>query len=711
MLDAVASLVAFLLATTRDLRIVTTSRAPLAIAAERVFALSQLGPADGAELFCRRAQAVRPVAELPPDTVAEIVSRLDGLPLAVELAAARVRTMSADEVRRALDDRFALLRGRDRSAPARHQTLTAVIAWSWELLDDEQQRALAWLSVFQDGFSADAARALLGRGGAEHVEALVDQSLLTVVEADGVVRYRMLETVREFGLQRLTEAGEVDSAREAQTAWAVTLSDRVRPQIFGAGQVEAIDLLDAEETNLADVLRRCLVAADPVAAVPLLASLGGLWSVTGNFGRFVAFADLTERVLVDWTPPPELEEATAGAVTLMSLFLGFLRADGVGELGEVLLRLPEPTQGWSRVARAIVLGAATPAGRLAAVLALTDDADRRTSRMAWQWASILSENEGDLDASRGYLERALAMVDEDATVWEIATLHAERAMHALNNGRYDEAAEHARLAAPPLRSLHAADDAYNMRATIALAALRKGRTDEAELLLDELGEPPATDNTSGLIRSQLQGEILLRRGDTEAGLAAFDDSLRLMREWRFAGVVMNGLEPWTLTALATDLAAHSRHARSVQRRARRQVLAGETLELLCNLGEVPESAIDFPVTGMALAALGLWVLIPDASPGAASAGTESGTESVTGSVTGSGTESGVRLLALAHRFGYNRWFAVLSWDDLSTTAEAAAPGRLAAVLEEYDGRRGPELLPETMRVLDTLPAPTLTSSD
>ena len=153
-LDAVASLVAFLLVTTRDLRVVTTSRAPLGIAAERVFPLSQLAAADGAELFRRRALAVRPDAELPDHVVAEIVARLDGLPLAVELAAARIRTMSADEVRRALDDRFELLRGRDRSAPARHQTLTAVIAWSWDLLTPDEQRALAWLSVFQDGFSA-----------------------------------------------------------------------------------------------------------------------------------------------------------------------------------------------------------------------------------------------------------------------------------------------------------------------------------------------------------------------------------------------------------------------------------------------------------------------------------------------------------------------------------------------------------------------------
>ena len=201
LLDAAASLVAFLLATTRDLRVVTTSRAPLGIAAERVFLLSQLAAPDGAELFRRRARAVRPDADLPDDVVADIVARLDGLPLAVELAAARIRTMSVEEVRRALADRFALLRGRDRSAPARHQTLTAVIAWSWDLLSvDEQRGARLAVGVPRRLLRRRGDGASSGPAAPTWWTALVDQSLLSVSELEGVSRYRMLETVREFGL-------------------------------------------------------------------------------------------------------------------------------------------------------------------------------------------------------------------------------------------------------------------------------------------------------------------------------------------------------------------------------------------------------------------------------------------------------------------------------------------------------------------------------
>ena len=184
------------------------------------------------------------------------MARLDGLPLAVELAAARIRTMSVEEVRRALADRFALLRGRDRTAPARHQTLTSVIGWSWDLLSTDEQRALAWLSVFHDGFSADAASAVLGPDGADLVEALVDQSLLTVSEEGGVVRYRMLETVREFGGQRLAEAGGADAgAGRPDPLGGGPAPRRCDRRSSGRGRSRRWTISGREEGNLTDILR------------------------------------------------------------------------------------------------------------------------------------------------------------------------------------------------------------------------------------------------------------------------------------------------------------------------------------------------------------------------------------------------------------------------------------------------------------------------
>ena len=142
LVEAAAELTAFLVAASPDLRVLTTSRAPLAIAAERVYPLGELQTGDAAQLFRERAIAARPSVRLTEQAVASIVSRLDGLPLAIELAAARVRAMSVEEIDRRLEDRFTLLRGGDRSAPDRHQTLLAVIEWSWNLLDADEQRAL-----------------------------------------------------------------------------------------------------------------------------------------------------------------------------------------------------------------------------------------------------------------------------------------------------------------------------------------------------------------------------------------------------------------------------------------------------------------------------------------------------------------------------------------------------------------------------------------
>ena len=679
-LDAVASLVAYLLVTTRDLRVVTTSRAPLGIAAERVFPLSQLAPSDGAELFRRRARAVRPDAELPDPVVEEIVSRLDGLPLAVELAAARVRTMSADEVRRALDDRFALLRSRDRSAPARHQTLTAVIAWSWDLLTADEQRALAWLSVFHDGFTTEAAAAVLGPRGGDLVEALVGQSLLTVVEHDGATRYRMLETVREYGAQRLADSGETDQARDAQTAWAIWLATWTRPEVFGPRQIEVMDVLTEEEANLTDVLRRLLTAGDAARAVPVLAAQAGLWAITGNHPRFFALSDLAQQVLLDWEPPPELVQVTLEAVALLLIHVGFLRPEEVGDLQAQLDRLGVPEQPWTRVIRSVFGAGIEPADRAAAALSLVDDPDPAASLMAWQWAAVLAENQGLVDDARTYVEKALGAVDDSTTPWQVATLHTQLAMLDFNAGLHHEAARHAATAVPLLERLHADDDATSMRISIALTALRDGDLDEAERVLEAVGEPDAKDLTGGMVAHEVRAELLVARGDVGAALQAWCDNVEAMRAVRFPGVESAGDEPWSVVALGTALTAHVRYAVTPAQRRTTDELAAQAVTLLRRVVTGSEAAVDYPVTGIPLAGLAAWQLTTD----------------------GGDRDAGVQLLALACAFSYNRWFPVMDWEPLAAYAEAAAPGRLASWLEAYDGRRGSDLRGEVGEVLARL---------
>ena len=204
LVEAVADLVAFLVSTTAELRVLTTTRAPLAIAAEHVYLLGRAGGRRrGAS--CSASGRSRPGRRAPRrrGVVASIVARLDGLPLAIELAAAKVRVMAVEEIDRRLENRFALLRGGDRSAPDRHQTLLAVIDWSWNLLDDGERRALRRLSLFHDGFTLDAAEAVLGDGALDAVQGLVDQSLLTFARP----RRRALPDARDRARVRPHAAG------------------------------------------------------------------------------------------------------------------------------------------------------------------------------------------------------------------------------------------------------------------------------------------------------------------------------------------------------------------------------------------------------------------------------------------------------------------------------------------------------------------------
>src|SRR5262249_8804552 len=208
-----ADLVHALVSLSKDLRVLTTSRAPLGLSSESVYLLPELDLPTTAELFEQRARAARPDADLPAEAVRELCGRVAGPRLAAELAAARVRIMSVAEIARRLDDRFAVLRGGARDAPQRHRTLHAVIDWSWNLLDPAGQAAMRALSVFPGGFTAGAARHLLGANVLPVLEQLADQSLLKVVDTSSGARYRILETVPGFAAAHREDARWAPSLR------------------------------------------------------------------------------------------------------------------------------------------------------------------------------------------------------------------------------------------------------------------------------------------------------------------------------------------------------------------------------------------------------------------------------------------------------------------------------------------------------------------
>jgi hypothetical protein len=263
------------------------------------------------------------------------------------------------------------------------------------------------------------------------------------------------------------------------------------------------------------------------------------------------------------------------------------------------------------------------------------------------------------------------------TPWQVATLHTQLAMLEFNAGRHEEGARNARIAVPLLERLHAAADATSMRISLALAAVHAGDLDEAQRVLDEVGEPESNDITGLLVAHQVEAELLLARGEVAEALSVWCDVVDRMRKVRFPGVETNEFGPWVLVSLGTALTAHVRYAETPAQRKTTRDLAGQTVATIEALMRGPEAALDYPVSGGGLAGLGAWQLTVD----------------------GGDHEAGVRLLALALAFGYNRWFPVMAWEPLATYAEAAAPGRLSSVTQEYDGRRGRDLRDEVSRVL------------
>ncbi|WP_433419543.1 ATP-binding protein [Microtetraspora malaysiensis] len=673
LVEAVADLVAYLTATTRELRVLTTTRSPLAIAAEHVYPLPQLGTGDAVELFRDRATAARPGVRLDEEDVRAVVARLDGLPLAIELAAAKVRVMSPVEIARRLEDRFALLRGGDRSAPSRHQTLLAVIDWSWNLLGERQRRALRRLAAFPDGFALDAAEEVLGGDALGDVEELVEQSLLTVVEAADGVRYRMLETVREFGRMRLDSAGETAEARAAVRAWAVGYADRHGVRLYSPEQVDAMDRLRSEETNLADILREALADPDPEAVVVLFSTLGGYWTICGDHPRGIVLTPAVTAVLTGWTPPPRLLDRTRVALSCALFNTVFVSSDEIGELARMLSALGADSA--NPDIRALVTAwlttAADPGNGFDTLI---DDPDPMIRQIALHWLSHGLENAGD---PAGAIEAALAalqLVDDDGGPWRRALLHAHLAGLYAHLGDSASASVHADEALPVLERLGAVDDAIQIRAARAMAALTDGRRDEAARMIDDL-EALASRGTHGGVLSVAVGraQLALVDGDIAEGLRRHRETVEVLRNVHIPGTP-DGSTLWAILGEVIALSAFAQYGEGDDGADLFESLRAKVLIMFD-----PDHTFnrDYPVMGMVLAGLGTWGLLKGALP----------------------AEKGVRLLALADRFAYSRFTPTMQWSVLSAHAERIAPGVMSRIEAEYGERRGPDLLAEAHTVL------------
>ncbi|WP_458243411.1 AfsR/SARP family transcriptional regulator [Streptomyces sp. MAI_2237] len=280
--DAAARLVEELLERCPGLTILATSREPLGVPGELVRPVEPLPEPVALRLLADRGAAARPGFRVQddPGACAEICRRLDGLPLAIELAAARLRMLTPRQIADRLDDRFRLLTSGSRTVLPRQQTLRAVVDWSWDLLDDEERDVLRRLSVFAGGCDLAAAEAVCGPRALDVLGSLVDKSLLVAAPSgEGGMRYRLLETVAEYAGERLDEAGRRRATERAHLTYYRELARATDSLLRGPGQLDAIALLEREYENLRTALRHAVNEGDEQEGLCLILSLAWYWQM------------------------------------------------------------------------------------------------------------------------------------------------------------------------------------------------------------------------------------------------------------------------------------------------------------------------------------------------------------------------------------------------------------------------------------------------
>jgi predicted ATPase len=526
---ACAQLVEELLATCLRLRVLTTSREPLGVPGEVVWAVPPLSPSEATRLFLERARAARrtfglTVANEP--VVARICERLDYLPLAIELAAARVRALGPEEIAARLNDRFHLLTGGGRTSPARQQTLRAVVDWTHGLLVAPERTLFRRLAVFTGGWTLAAAEAVCADAGLSNSDVLdllarlVDRSLV-VADEDGAggLRYRLLETLRAYAHEQLVEADELDALRDGHLAWFLALAEGIEPDLWAAGLAAGLRLLEAEHDNLRAALDSG-VSHKPAAALRLAAALSGFWIRRGHWSEGRRWLDAAlARAALD----ADSRAAALVGAAFLARFSG--EAEAAGAYASEALTVAQVT------------------------------GDRRSAGMALQNLAALSQRAGNWDETQVLLSASIAHFRAVDFAWGIGSATSGLAHIAFQRGAlpraralFTEALSHHRRAGNPqgiaaeygfLGSIALADGAFdeswrqfeesqriasaaglrNMPGTTlrlavqAETAMALDRDDEAEGLLREaVAVARRTASSPSLLAVHLVGLLALRRG-------------------------------------------------------------------------------------------------------------------------------------------------------------------------------------------------------
>ena len=569
--DAVAGLVADILGRCPGVRVIATSREPLGIDGETLFALTPLAvPETGAatvevagsaavRLLLDRAAAAGADLALDESTVAdvvEVVRRLDGLPLAIELAAARLRVLSIAEVAVRLADRFRLLTGGRRTALPRHRTLRAVVEWSWDLLSPLEREVAECFSVFGSGATVDAVEAVCPSGseGLEDVlHALVDKSLLVAAQDTGGVRYRMLETLREYGTERLAEQGRLEAPRLAHARYFAALVHVADGHLRTDRQLVWLRRLDAERDNLLTALAYLGEHDQAAEALDMAVAMAWSWMLRENgkdSARWLRFA-------LDVPGASELPLAVVGeAMHLVSTIGAFSTPDPdtTTDRRSALIAMSdrlEAAEGLHHLVallRPMMLFFAEEREQAAALaernLSTTDPWSRaatRTIRIAFR------ENDGDTEGMREDIVLAFAEWQQVGDHWGLAAILSARGQLRTLDGDNKGAAEDLEEALAHLRQLGGASDDLRVHMGLGDLRLRAGDFEGARRYAELVRN---TEEGLGQFGHGILGDVLLAGIAYEQGDEATFEACR----GRLQAVLDDTVVPTIFVAHATAIA-------------------------------------------------------------------------------------------------------------------------------------------------------------
>ncbi|MGP3633717.1 AfsR/SARP family transcriptional regulator [Streptomyces sp. 24-1644] len=624
LIDAAASLADHLLAHCPDLTVLATSREPLGVPGEFVRPVGPLPDPMALRLFADRGAAANPGFRIDADAgtaaaAAEICRRLDGLPLAIELAAARLRMLGPRQIADRLDDRFRLLTNGSRTVLPRQQTLRAVVDWSWELLDTAERAVLRRLSVFAGDCALEAAEEVCSVAAADASAAagavesrdvaallglLVDKSLVVAATGDdGGMRYRLLETVGEYAGERLDEAGERAAVERRHLVYFRELARTTEPELRGAGQRAAIDRFRREYENLRTALRHAVAAGDEQEVLCFVLSLSWYWMMRDLRVDARHWADaaaalgpdpfappgspapsLTERC-TDRPPPwePEqLQEARRGVRLIQLVNMdhhldAWMTEESTARLRAIVDTYQVGQPQTCRTPGSLWMYAILLTGETGQLRELVEETVRACREFGYEWelasalqmrANVLANHPEWAGEARADADESLEIFVRLGDTWGAAESLSSRGEANERSGDFIRAAEDYRAAIGHAEQLGARAQVTVLRARYAGALTETGRGEEAERILRDIldgGPQPGYDAMP--VARMLLGLWLGRTGR----LVEAREQLELLRgEFRsetvamFEGFVIGGLA-WLDNLEGDHTTALDRALRAVER--------------------------------------------------------------------------------------------------------------------------------------------------